>query len=104
MQKAARSFAKIGCTCALFCLYAAVRYVTLPEQLRFVYGVDCGLPKPQETSVVAFGEALVLFSASFVVWSILRRKYILPALAILFFALVGEFALALNLQRQIPVL
>jgi hypothetical protein len=86
MHKSARSFAKIGCFCALFCLYAGVRYVPLPEQLRFVYGVDCGLPMPQETSVVAFEEALVLFSASFVVWSILRRQYILPAFAILFFA------------------
>jgi hypothetical protein len=102
MQKVRGNWTKVGAICAVFCFYAGVRYTALPEELRFPYGVDCGLPTSQQTSVVAFWVALDLFSVAFVIWSIVRRRHVLQAVAIMFCAFLGAYILAIALDRQIP--
>jgi len=103
MQKVKGNWRKAGVICAAFCLYAGVRYATLPGELRFLYGVDCGLPTSGETALVAFWVALDLLSVAFVVWSIVRKRHVLQSLAIVFCAFFGAYVLAVVLDRHIPL-
>jgi hypothetical protein len=104
MQRSTGSWTKIGGICAVFCFYAGVRYVMLPEEMRFLYGYDCGLTTPLQTSVVAFWMALNLFSDIFVVWSIVRKRFVWQAFALLFCSFMGTWILAVLIQRQVPFL
>lgn len=105
MQRLMGGWAGLGGLCACFCFYAGVRYLMLPEQMRFYYGVDLGLRMLTETSGVAFWTALNLSSVVFVLWSIVwRRRLVLPALAMLLCSWLGTWILAIVIDRPVPVL